>query len=177
MRNTDLSLKKLESMARLLVPQLLFLFLFLLSLTFLPLPYVGTVKPFFVLMAVYYWAIYRPTLVPPFLCFATGLLMDVLSGMPIGLNALALVVAQWIVRDQRRFLMGQPYIVIWAVFGFVAFIYAVMQWVLFGFFHMQWLSFTPVLAAIFLSLFLFPFVTLLLVFTHKFLPVASRAIP
>ncbi len=98
--------RKIQSTARLAIPLILLGLMILLGLLSLPVPYAGSARPALVLMAVYYWAIYRPTLVPPFLCFAAGLLTDILSGMPLGLNALVLVIVQWIVRSQRRFLMG-----------------------------------------------------------------------
>ena len=176
MRSLDFNAGNVMALLRLAVPQVLLLVLLLLNLMALPLPYAGMVKPALVMMAVYYWAIYRPTLVPPWLCFMTGLLMDIISGMPPGLNALILVAVQWLVRDQRRFLMGQPYITIWAVFGFVMTAAALLQWVLFGL-AQGWAPLLPVAAAVLLSLFLFPIVTLLLVFTHRLLPVASRSYP
>lgn len=177
MRNSfDFSLGNVTALLRLAVPQLLLFLLLILNLMALPIPYAGSVKPMLVMMAVYYWSIYRPTLVPPWLCFGVGLLMDILSGMPPGLNAGILVALQWLVRDQRRFLMGQPYITIWAVFGFVMLVTALAEWVLFGL-ALDWAPIMPVMAAVLLSLFLFPIVTLLLVFTHRLLPVPSRSYP
>lgn len=172
----DFNRGNVVALLRLAVPQLLLFVLLALNLMTLPIPYAGSVKPMLVMMAVYYWSIYRPTLVPPWLCFCVGLLMDILSGMPPGLNAFILVALQWLVRDQRRFLMGQPYITIWAVFGFVMTTTALIEWVLFGI-AFGWAPIIPVAAAVLLSLFLFPLVTLLLVFTHRMLPTASRTYP
>ncbi|MBU0800423.1 MAG: rod shape-determining protein MreD [Alphaproteobacteria bacterium] len=175
-RSFDFNAGSILVLLRLAVPQLLLLLLLILNLMALPVPYAGPVKPMLVMMAVYYWSIYRPTLLPPWLCFIVGLLMDILSGMPPGVNAFILVALQWLVQDQRRFLMGQPYVTIWAVFGLVMGGAALAEWVLLGL-VLGWAALTPVLAAVLLSLFLFPFVTLLLVFTHRLLPVASRTYP
>jgi rod shape-determining protein MreD len=170
----DVNAGNVIAFARLMVPQLLLCALFLLNLMSLPLPYVGAIKPMLVMMAVYYWAINRPTLVPPVLCFVMGLLMDILSGMPPGLNAFLLVAVQWLVRDQRRFLMGQPFITLWALFGLVALGAALLQWMLFGIVQ-GWAPLLPVATTVGLSLFLFPFVTLLLVGSHRLLPAPARA--
>lgn len=170
----DLTFRNAENAGRLMVPHLLLLALLLLNVVALPLLPTGAVKPQFVLMAVYYWAIYRPTLLPPSFCFMIGLLMDVLSGMPPGINALVLVMTQWLVRDQRRFMMGQPYSTIWAVFGLVSVLAICAQWGMYGLVHMHWSPLLPVLSGALISLFLFPFITLLLVAAHRMLPVASR---
>lgn len=169
----DISAGSLKSLLRFTVPQLLLLLLMLLNLMALPVPYAGSVKPMLVLMAVYYWAIYRPNLMPPWLCFAVGLVMDILTYMPPGLHAFLLVAVQWLVRDQRRFLMGQPYITIWAMFGLVLSATALTEWALFGLLN-DWPPLLPVVATVLLSLFLFPFVSLLLTFTHKMLPTPPR---
>lgn len=167
-------LKRAEDAGRLMAPHALLFLLLLLSVAALPLPSWAGVKPNFLLMAVYYWAIYRPTLLPPMLCFLMGVVVDSLSGMPVGINAFVLVVAQWIVRDQRRFLMGQPYGTIWAVFGLVSAVAAAVQWGLYGLAHMNWGPPLPVLSGTLLGVFLFPPVSLLLVCAHRMLPVASR---
>lgn len=172
----EISARQIEQSARLAVPHLLLFALLILNMASIPLPYADSVKNHLVLMAVYYWAIYRPTLVPPFYCFAMGLAMDVLGGFPPGLNACVLVLLQWLVRDQRKFLMGQPFIVIWAAFGLVALTASLMQWGLIGLRGWQWTQPMPMVAGTMISLFLFPFITMLLVATHRMLPVPPRTL-
>ncbi|PJB71442.1 MAG: rod shape-determining protein MreD [Alphaproteobacteria bacterium CG_4_9_14_3_um_filter_47_13] len=174
MIDQDFSFTKIEHAGRLLVPHLLLFGLLVLNVVALPFLPTAALKPQFVLMAVYYWAIYRPTLLPIFFCFIIGLVMDVLSGMPPGIYALVLVTVHWLVREQRRFLMGQPYSTIWAVFGVVSLVSVCVQWALYGLSSAHWSPLLPVLSSGALSLLLFPFVTLLLVVTHRMLPVASR---
>ena len=171
----DFSLKKIEDYGRLFIPHMLLLILFILNITALPSLIPGySLKPQFVLMAVYYWAIFRPTLLPPSFCFLLGLLMDMLTGMTPGVLALVFVITHWIARDQRRFLMGQPYLTNLAVFGVLASLSTIMQWGLYGLAHMRWDDLLPSMSSALASTLLFPFVTLLLVFTHRMLPVASR---
>ncbi|HTK83915.1 MAG TPA: rod shape-determining protein MreD [Patescibacteria group bacterium] len=159
-----------QTMARLALPQFLLAGLVLLSVLSLPLPYAGSVRPCLVLMAVYYWAIFRPTLVPPFLCFLAGLLMDILSGMPLGVNALVLVAVQWVVRGQRRFLMAQPYKVLWAVFGLVVVLASALTWLLFGIMQRSWAPLPPLAGTAAASFLLFPLVSWILIFVHRTLP-------
>lgn len=171
------SIAKAENTGRLMVPHLLLAILLLVNIVALPLLPTAAMKPQFVLMAIYYWAIYRPTLLPPVFCFVLGLIMDILSGMPPGVNALIFVMTQWIVRDQRRFMMGQPYSTIWAVFGLVSALAVMVQWGMYGLVEMHWGPLLPVMGSALVSMFLFPFVTLLLILTHRMLPVASRPYP
>lgn len=172
--NIDLSVKGLENGFRLLVPVALLGLLFLLNVTALPLPIVGPVKPALILMAVYYWSIYRPTLMPPFLCFLIGLTLDIVSYLPLGVNAIVFTLVQLIVRDQRKFLMGQAYITIWAVFAFVAFGATMVQWLLYGWVNGHLAPAIPVLISVAATILLFPVITLFLILTHRILPEPSK---
>ena len=171
------SSQRLESAVRLLVPQLLLVLLLLIGLASLPVPYFGAIKPQLVIMAIYYWAVYRPTLIPPLFCFLLGLTMDIIAGGVLGINAFILVIMQWIVRDQRRFLMGQPYITIWGVFALVIFLCSAAQWLLYSMAHGAWYPPLPAGLSALISFFLFPFVTLLLNLTHRILPEDTRPYP
>ncbi len=171
----DFSVKGLENALRLSVPLLFLAGLFVLSVVSLPLPDIGVARPGLLVMAVYYWSVYRPTLMPPYLCFMAGLLLDFLIGLPLGVNAVILTLVQWIVRDQRRFLMGQAYIVIWLVFALVAFTTQFMQWGMYGLVHMQWAPVLPQILAAVATTLLFPVVTLFLILIHRVLPAVQKA--
>lgn len=170
----DLSAKGMENALRLTVPLALLGLLFLLSVTALPYPpAVGPIRPALILMAVYYWSIFRPTMMPPFLCFGTGLLLDIVLGLPMGVNAIVFTLVQWIVRDQRKFLMAQAYMTTWAVFVLVAFLSLMLQWALYGLVDMAWPPLPPVLLSALATALLFPVVSIFLVLAHRMLPMAS----
>lgn len=94
-------------------------FLLLASLIKWPLLDVGDIRQGFIVIGLYFWLIYRPSLWPYPLVFALGILLDILSGGLLGLNAFSFMVLALIIRGQRRFLLGQPWHMMWAGF-FVA---------------------------------------------------------
>jgi len=170
----EFSLKQFEVLLRLMVPYVVLAALVLVSQVKFPIASASLIKPYLILMFIYYWSIYRPTLVPPSLCFAVGLLVDSLSTLPLGLNAIIFIAVRWIMSDQRRFLMGQPYTTVWAVFAFVVLAVCLSQWALLGFVQGAWAPLTEHLVVAAVSLFVFPFISLLLVGVHKILPVSTR---
>lgn len=107
---------QLDLAARKLFPFAFSVLLVVLSVVPLPLPAYGLVAPAFGLMAVYYWAIHRPDLLPAAAVFVLGLLEDILSGAPTGLNTLVLLLVYAVMRNQRRPFLGKPFAVMW--FGF-----------------------------------------------------------
>lgn len=144
------------------------LFVFNIVAVSYPLP--SAVKAPLFLMVIYYWAIYRPTLLPLWLVFCAGIAMDVLSNLPMGLSALVFVLVHWSVRDQRRFLMGQPFPVIWLGFIVTAGLAGFIQWVLFGLSKLGWTPLDALGLSIALGACIFPFVSVLLHLIHKILP-------
>jgi rod shape-determining protein MreD len=105
---------RLLRILRLLLPGLVTFIAVLLTVLPLGIPFAAVVTPFLSLMAVYYWSIYRPDLLPPAAVFVLGVLQDMLTGGPVGLLALVLLLVQALAVSQRRILLGQAFSVEWA---------------------------------------------------------------
>lgn len=159
--------------SRLLLAHGVIVLFLLLNVVSFAMPHAGNFKPFFLLMVVYYWAIYRPTVMPVGYTFVLGLLLDFLAELPLGLSALVLVGLQTIVRRSRLFLMGQPYVMVWLGFGILSLGYTMAFWLLMS---LKNLSFVPtaslvqMLVAAALGVLLFPLVSLVLLGVHRVLP-------
>ncbi len=162
---------------RLMLAQGVIIIFLLLNVVSFSMPHAGDFKPFFLLMAVYYWAIYRPTVMPTGYTFALGLIMDLLAELPTGMSALILVGLQTIVRRSRLFLMGQPYIMVWLGFAIMAVSNAVCMWLIMciKFFDVAPLAaLSQTLVAALLSILLFPLASLILQGVHRMMPVVSK---
>ena len=96
----------------------------------LHIPGLGIIAPWFPLMAVYHWAIYRPELLPAYAVFIIGVLEDILTGLPIGANALIFLLVYGGVLSQRRFFTGKPFYILWLGFGLVAGVAASTNWLI-----------------------------------------------
>ena len=99
-------------------------------LSHLPMPTVlaqNTMPPF-VLSLVFLWAVYRPNWLPVVLVFIVGLLMDVLSGVPLGLNAVLLVAVYWPVAVQRRIFLREPFPFLWLSFAAILTLVELARW-------------------------------------------------
>ncbi len=125
------------------------------------------VRPFFTLMAVYYWSIISAA--PPLAVFAFGLVLDFLSGYPPGMTALLLVAAQAVTAHNRKFLLGQSFLVIWAGFAVVALAAGVVQWLLFSLLDLAPVPPVPPLISVALSALLFPLSVLPLAGVYRML--------
>ena len=158
------SIKKVRHGA---APWLLIFILFILNIIPHSIPGYFAVKPDFILIAIYYWAIHRPTIVPPSASFAVGIAMDLFSALPLGLNAFIFVLVQKFTSDQRKLFLGQPYFVSWLGFAFVAFVSTVIK---IGVFYLITGN-KPVLDLVGFSMALtvaiFPIITILLIASHK----------
>ena len=88
------------------------------------------VTPFFTLMAVYHWSIYRPELLPAPAVFILGLVQDGLTGGPLGLFALILVIVFGLVSMQRRTFLGKSFQVEWFGFSLVVLGATLVSWLI-----------------------------------------------
>ncbi|TVR98870.1 MAG: rod shape-determining protein MreD [Rhodospirillales bacterium] len=111
---------RLDTLARHLTPFVIAVLSVLLAVVPLRVPSLGVAGPIWPLMAVFYWTLYRPDLMPAVAVFAVGILFDALSGAPLGVNTLAFLALHGLVAGQRRFFYGKPFLLIWLGFAVVA---------------------------------------------------------
>ena len=163
-------LGRIEHLARLSVPYALMAGLFLMSFISVPEPLSFILKAPFILMVLYYWSLFRPTLLPYWLVFLAGLCVDLLSGFPVGLHALLFIACRAFVSSQRRFLIGQTFMMIWLGYVLVSIAFTALQWFALSLISLNILPIAGVMYEGMQGVVIFPVVLLMLHVTHKILP-------
>ena len=82
--------------------------------------YAFEIFPMLNIIAIFYWTIYRPDLVPPVVLFLIGLIDDVVMGTPLGLMASVFLFAYGITLAQRQFFIRKPFYVTWLGFSIIS---------------------------------------------------------
>lgn len=127
----------------------------LLSILPLGLTGYGEVRPAFPLMAVYYWAIYRPYMLTSVATFCTGLLLDLPDGRAGGAAGADFGGRAHAHSGPAEILLAQKFTVMWGCFGLVALGAGVTQWLVVALVERQLTEFKPVLFSAMLSTLLF----------------------
>jgi|SRR5690625_3935078 len=122
--------QRLDAGAKALVPALLSSFLIILTLVPLRAPEVAPLMPALGLTAVYYWAVFRPDLLPAWLVFLLGLLQDLLMGAPLGVGVVSLVSMHFFVAAQRKVFVSPTFAMLWVFFGLFAAASLLLSWLL-----------------------------------------------
>lgn len=159
--------QRLDKTGRNLAPFAVTVMLLLVGMVPLRIPFYTEVAPALTLMAVYYWGIHRPDLLRPGTVFAIGLLQDLLSGAPLGLNALTLVCVHWTVLSQRRFFLANTFALLWFGFALIVFGAAVLQWAAVCALNATTVPFNTPLFQALLTLALFPVFAWLFMRVHR----------
>ena len=145
------------------VPGVVTLLLVIIGLVPLGIPQLGFVVPPLALIAVYYWGIYRPDLLPAIAAFAIGLFHDVLSGGALGLYASIFLVVRAVMASQRRFFLGKPFYVEWWAFMVVGAAAFLTQWVLASLYVGAFVKPGPLAIQALLTITLYPVLTGLMI--------------
>ncbi len=106
------------------LPAFLCLFCALFSLTPLPIAS-GGLMPAFGMIAVYFWSLLRPVLVPPWFLFVLGLIMDALAGQPFGLHPMIYLLLYFMAMQGGSHFSRRTIWVYWA--GFAGF--SLLAWI------------------------------------------------
>jgi len=119
---------RMDVLARHLTPSMLTLALVIINVVPLHIPGLSRVVPLLPLIAVYHWAVFRPRLLPAYAVFLIGLFQDILTGAPIGVNALVFLAVYGAVLSQKQFFIGKSFIILWLGFSLIAAGAAVFNW-------------------------------------------------
>lgn len=149
-------LRQISRRIRALLPILSSMTLVLFGLLPVGLPHFESVGPAFALMAVFYWSIFRSDLMTMAGAFMIGLLLDLLSAGPLGLNALILVLVHELGMAQRKIFLGSSFMVNWAAFALVVGAVLPAGWAIVSVLHWRLQPTAPLLAQLLLSLALYP---------------------
>lgn len=149
---------RVETGLRTVVPVLLTLLLTLLSTLRLGIPGLGPVMPLLPAIAVFYWAIYRPDLMPLTATFAIGLVHDSLTGAPLGMTSLVLLVLQGLSGSQRKFFHAKGPFVSWFGFTLLAAAAAMCAWLIASAYYFSLMDPVPVAVQLALTVAAYPLV-------------------
>jgi rod shape-determining protein MreD len=144
--------------------------LLVLNISALSYPLASIAQAPLFLASIYYWAVYRPTMVPAWFVFVCGIFLDVMSGNPVGLHGLIFVATQSFVKDQRRFLTTQPFFIIWLGFCLISILNAIFYSLVYWLFNGVILGVPNIFFSAVLGIILFPAVSIIMHFAHKFIP-------
>lgn len=165
--------QRLDQVARDLAPSALTVLLVLAMALPLGLPARQGVMPEPALAAVYFWTLYRPGLMPPLGVFGVGVLSDLLTAAPLGINPLLLLILHAAVLTQRRVLARQSFLLVWLVFALLASATLGLGWLLRTALAVRLLPAEPALYELALTVALYPALSRLFVRVERSLAAAD----
>lgn len=147
---------KLDTSVRSALPTVLAIGFIFVGIVPWPLPGLSSVAPLFGLIAVHYWTVHRPLVMPAAAAFLLGLVQDLLGGGPIGLNALVLVLVHAVVMAQRPHLARRPFIVDLCGFAMVAAGAVAVTWLVACIYFMRLIGMEALMIQYFLTVCAYP---------------------
>jgi rod shape-determining protein MreD len=87
--------------------------------------------PLIDLMSIYYWSLYRPNTMQNWFVFVMGLLVDVVSGGPIGLNALLNLLLRGAVLYKGNY-VKKSFAMVWQSFALLLAVIISIKWLVFS---------------------------------------------
>ena len=119
---------RLDGTARSLAPFALTVLLIVFGMVPLGVPNFAPIMPALGVIAVFFWLVYRPDLMPAWAVFLIGLVQDLLGGGALGVGVFVLLVVYAALAGQRRYLAQANFFLVWLAFLPVAAGAFVLTW-------------------------------------------------
>jgi len=124
-------------------------------------------QPAWVEANVFFWSLFRPGSMPAFLVFGLGLLLDLLTQEPVGIQVLLLLLIHGLALKFRRELVRSGFALVWLVFGATALVAAVLELMLVSLLTWRFLPPWPGMFEFMLAAGTYPFLAFYLTFLHR----------
>ncbi len=119
---------RLDGAARGLTPFALTVLLIVFGMVPLGIPNFAPIMPALGVIAVFFWLVYRPDLMPAWAVFLVGLIQDLLGGGALGVGVFVLLVVYAALAGQRRYIAQASFLLVWLAFVPVAAGAFVLTW-------------------------------------------------
>lgn len=136
--------------------------------------FIDNLLPFLSLIAVYYWSIFKPRLMPVTAVFLLGLLQDILTGGPLGMMALLLIVVRIFVVHQSSRFLEREFLFNWLVFIVVALVFGFATWTVASIYLKETQNFWDSFGQSIFTIAIFPAVALCLRWVRSLLVTENR---
>jgi rod shape-determining protein MreD len=127
------------------IPSLLTVLLAVLYLVPKHISALSSVMPLLPLMPVFYWGVHHARSIPYWVMFVVGLLLDTVTGLPLGISSFTYILFLWLLTAQRRFFHKEGFLIKWMYMAALLFVLAVVNWLLLSWFHTEAMPITPAL--------------------------------
>jgi rod shape-determining protein MreD len=152
----NISLKNLELLLWMFVPASITFLLFILFMIPKHLWGVGYVMPLLPLIPIFYWGKLHAQEMPYWFVCLIGLLIDIVSGTPLGLSSLLYLVLLVILHTQSKLINKEGFIVIWGHFIILTAIIFTIQWLVISLSNNQFNIILPAIIQYLLTVSFYP---------------------
>ena len=114
--------------------------------------------PFFNIIVVYYWTLKEPHIMNYGAVFVLGFLIDLLSGMPFGINMVTLLLFRYFVSQRLEYLRNLSFSYSWLAFIFIMVIIVMLQYLIMQIFDYSNWSFDTFFNALVMTTLFYPII-------------------
>jgi rod shape-determining protein MreD len=128
------------------------------------------VVPSFTCMTIYYWCLFRPSLMPYWFLFLLGLLQDILLGLPLGASPLVFILFRISVISLQRLFGKETFWGIWVWFSILTAFASLGVFSIMGLIQHEWIPLNSAVIQWVLTVACYPLVHGLFTRIYKRLP-------
>lgn len=140
------------------IPFLLTLFLVLIDFVPTHLPLSHFLRPDLALICVYFWLLYRLDLFGVVSVLLLGVVVDSLSGVPLGTNICVFMLVYLLTMMISSYVNTKPFMISWLIFALIAFVAFLFKWILFCVYYRVILELPNILTTYIVTVLIYPLI-------------------
>lgn len=113
--------------------------------------------PLLPMIPIFFWGLMQAREMPYWFVFLIGLVMDSISGLPLGLSSLLYIFFLALLHAQRKYIHKEGFIVKWGYFAVLLAVMSSLHWIMLSLFNSRAESFFPSFLQWFFTVCCYPF--------------------
>ena len=115
-------------------------------------------RPAIGIICVYYWTLKRGYLFSYISAFWIGLIMDIYSSTPLGMNILMMMLLVWVTGWLTKYFKGSSFSATWMVFASVSLLITFVKWLVFSIYFKQFAPIAEILLNLLSTIMFYPLI-------------------
>jgi rod shape-determining protein MreD len=123
---------------------------------------ISVVFPAIEIIIIFFFSVYKPDILPLWLLFVYGIILDLIYGLPVGISIIPLITLSYLVRNQRQIFFRKDFTIVFLGFAIACLLYLGVKYFIFSWYFSYFINFSLVIIQGIATIFLYPI-------THYFL--------
>ncbi|MCC2646587.1 MAG: rod shape-determining protein MreD [Rickettsiaceae bacterium] len=118
----------------------------------------SSIFPAIEIVIIFYFSIYKPSILPLWLLFTYGIILDLVYGLAVGISVIPVIIISFLLRNQRQIFNRKEFKIVFLGFSLACILYLGLKYIIFSWYYSHFFDLKLVLIQGISTIFIYPII-------------------